>query len=163
MVGVIGSCMNNCVIVVGLAGNSSCLWVFPLGTEFVIHRGLGNWLLINYYYLFYIFPFCHVITGKYFHFWVKCLSLALCSYRQSTWITSLEKDQSNEEDRLWSILLYSVFRKSSHPLTFNTFCCITAWIGFTGLHTIPHNVKEELCLLTFFYKWKAEMSWVNKC
>ena len=35
----------------------------------------------------------------------------------------------------------------------------------TGLHTIHHNVKVEWCFSKFLqmnYKWKAEMSWVNK-
>jgi hypothetical protein len=55
----------------------------------------------------------------------------------------------------WVLLIYSAFRKYSHPLT-------GVWVQLvTGLHTIPHNVKVEL-LLFFFYnlkeKPKAEMS-----
>ena len=53
---------------------------------------------------------------------------------------------------------YSAFRKYSHPLTFSTWWCVTARVynGFnwdfvliTGLHTITHNVKVELCFGIF--------------
>ena len=52
------------------------------------------------------------------------------------------------------LLCYSAFRKYSHPLTFSTFCCVNVKFMIvkfiklrcvTGLQTIPHNVKVELC------------------
>ena len=39
------------------------------------------------------------------------------------------------ENGWWTMLMCSAFRKYSHPLTFSTFCCLTAWIEW-GLFKI---------------------------
>ena len=62
----------------------------------------------------------------------------------------------------------SAFRRYSYPLTYSTFCRVTAWIQnglnicfVTHLLTVPHNDKVKTCFykcLQMYWKLKAEIS-----